>query len=174
MEANHEARITLSRTVRFVVVSLLAVGALLAASLGAASAVGGASGCEPTLSDGFGPWAQRAGGAPPRRSVFGSGFTLSGRVLRVGDCKPLQGAVVEVWQETPGLGYVRRGRASVVTDRTGAFRIVGPVPRGEGGRPPHIHIRVTADFFDEVAVTQFVTEGSRRARVTIVLVDSDL
>jgi protocatechuate 3,4-dioxygenase beta subunit len=146
----------------------------VAASLGAVSASAGTYACKPTLSDGFGPWAQRASGAPPRRSVFGSGYTLSGKVLRVGDCKPVKGAVVEVWQETPGLGYVRRGRASVVTDRTGAFRLVGPVPLGEGGRPPHIHIRVTAGLFDEVAVTHSVTQGSRRARVTIVLVDSDL
>jgi protocatechuate 3,4-dioxygenase beta subunit len=146
----------------------------VAASLGAASASGSTSACNPTLSDGFGPWAQGAKGAAPRRSVFGSGFTLSGKVLRAGDCKPVAGAVVEVWQETPGLGYVRRGRASVVTDKTGAFRIVGPVPRGEGGRPPHIHIRVTQSSFDEVAVTRFVTQGSHRARLTFVLTDSEL
>jgi protocatechuate 3,4-dioxygenase beta subunit len=156
-----------------VVVSRLVVGLLVAASLGAASASGGTSACKPTLSDGFGPWTQGAKPAP-RRSVFGSGFTLSGKVLRAGDCKPVVGAVVEVWQETPGLGYVRRGRASVVTDRTGAFRIVGPVPLGDGGRPPHIHIRVTHSSFDEVAVTHHVTQGSRGARVTIVLVDSEL
>ena len=48
--------------------------------------------------------------------------TAEGEVLSAGDCKPVKGAVVEVWQETPGLGYVRRGRASVVTSATGAFR----------------------------------------------------
>jgi len=80
-----------------------------------------------------------------------------------------------VWQETPGLGYVRRGRASVVTDATGAFRIVGPVPRGEGGGlRGHIHIRVTHDLFEEVAVTHFVAPGSHRARLTLVLTDSQL
>jgi protocatechuate 3,4-dioxygenase beta subunit len=87
----------------------------------------------------------------------------------------VKGAVVEVWQETPGLGYVRRGRASVVTDGTGAFRIVGPVPRGEaGGLTGHIHIRVTHSLFDEVAVTHFVAPGSRRALVTLVLTDSQV
>jgi protocatechuate 3,4-dioxygenase beta subunit len=100
---------------------------------------------------------------------------LSGKVLRAGDCKPVKGAVVEVWQETPGLGYVRRGRASVVTDGTGAFRIVGPVPRGEaGGLTPHIHIRVTHGLFDELAVTHVVAQGSRGARLTLVLTDSGL
>jgi len=157
-----------------VIVSRLLAGALVAASLGVASASGGTSACKPTLSDGFGPWSQGASGASPRRSVFGSGFTLSGKVLRVGDCKPVKGAVVEVWQETPGFGYVRRGRASVVTDSTGAFRVVGPVPLGDGRRPPHIHIRVTSGSFDEVAVTHSVAQGSRRASVTIVLVDSAL
>jgi protocatechuate 3,4-dioxygenase beta subunit len=153
----------------------LVVGVLVAASFWAAAASGGTSACTPTLSDGFGPWARGASATPPRRSVFGSGFELSGKVLRAGDCKPVKGAVVEVWQETPGLGYVRRGRASVVTDGTGAFRIVGPVPRGErGGLTAHIHIRVTHGLFDEVAVTQFVTQGARRARLTLVLADSQL
>jgi protocatechuate 3,4-dioxygenase beta subunit len=160
--------------VRFVGVSGLVVGVLVAASVWVAPASAGSSACKPTLSDGFGPWARGAPGAPPRRSVFGSGFTLSGTVLRAGDCKPVKGAVVEVWQETPGLGYVRRGRASVVTDGTGAFRIVGPVPRGEGGLTGHIHIRVTHGLFEEVAVTQVVAQGSRRARLTLVLADSQL
>ena len=160
---------------RFVGVSGLVVGVLVAASLWAAAASGGTSACKPTVSDGFGPWAQGTRGAPPRRSVFGSGFTLSGKVLRAGDCKPVKGAVVEVWQETPGLGYVRRGRASVVTDGTGAFRIVGPVPRGEGGGlTGHIHIRVTHGSFEEVAVTHVVAQGSHRARLTLVLTFSEL
>ena len=146
----------------------------MAASLWAADASGGTSSCTPTVSDGFGPWARGARVAP-RRAVFGSGFTLSGKVLRAGDCKPVKGAVVEVWQETPGLGYVRRGRASVVTDATGAFRIVGPVPRGEaGGLTGHIHIRVTHSLFEEVAVTHFVAPGSHRARLTFVLTDSQV
>ena len=159
---------------RFAGVFGLVVGLLVAASLTAADASGRTTACAPTVSDGFGPWA-RGAGAPPRRSVFGSGFTLSGKVLRSGDCKPVKGAVVEVWQETPGLGYVRRGRASVVTDATGAFRIVGPVPRGEaGGLTGHIHIRVTHSLFEEVAVTHFVAQGSHRARLTLVLTDSAL
>jgi protocatechuate 3,4-dioxygenase beta subunit len=153
----------------------LVVGVLAAASLWAGTASGATSACTPTLSDGFGPWAREASGAPPRRSVFGSGFTLSGTVLRAGDCRPVKGAVVEVWQETPGRGYVRRGRASVVTDGTGAFRIVGPVPRGEGGGlMPHIHIRVTHSLFEDLAVTHFVAQGSHRARLTLVLTDSQL
>jgi protocatechuate 3,4-dioxygenase beta subunit len=160
--------------VRFAAVSGLVVGVLVATSLWAAAASGGTRACKPTVSDGFGPWAQAARAAP-RRSVFGSGFTLSGKVLRAGDCKPVKGAVVEVWQETPGLGYVRRGRASVVTDGTGAFRFVGPVPRGEGGGlRGHIHIRVAHSLFEELAVTHFVAQGSRGARLTLVLTDSQL
>ena len=160
---------------RFLGVSGLVVGVLVAASLSAAGASASTSACRATVSDGFGPWARGAKGEPPRRSVFGSGFTLSGKVLRAGDCKPVKGAVVEVWQETPGLGYVRRGRASVVTDATGAFHIVGPVPRGEaGGLSGHIHIRVTHSLFEEVAVTHFVTQGSHRARLTLVLTDAQV
>jgi protocatechuate 3,4-dioxygenase beta subunit len=156
-------------------VSALVVGVLVAASLWAAPASAAKSACEPTASDGFGPWSRAARVAPPRRSVFGSGFTLSGKVLRAGDCRPVKGAVVEVWQETPGHGYVRRGRASVVTDGTGTFRIVGPVPLGEpGGLTGHIHIRVTHGLYDEVAVTHFVASGSHRARLTLVLTETQV
>jgi hypothetical protein len=162
-----------SREVRFAGVSGVIVGVLVAASLWATSASGSASACKPTASDGFGPWA-RAVRAAPRRAVFGSGFTLSGTVLHAGDCKPVKGAVVEVWQETPGVGYVRRGRASVLTDATGAFRIIGPVPRAEGGFAGHIHIRVTHSLFQELAITHFVGHGSHHADLTLVLTDSQL
>jgi protocatechuate 3,4-dioxygenase beta subunit len=162
-----------ARAVRLTGVSGIVVGVLVAASVWAAAASGSTTACKPTASDGFGPWTQGARAAP-RRSVFGSGFTLSGTVLRAGDCKPVKGAVVEVWQETPGLGYVRRGRASVVTDGAGAFRFVGPVPRREGGLAGHIHIRVTHSLFEALAVTDFVAQGSHRARLTLVLTDSEL
>jgi hypothetical protein len=100
---------------------------------------------------------------------------LSGKVLRAGDCKPVKAAVVEVLQETPGLGYVRRDRASTITDGSGTFRFVGPLPRGEGGGlGGHIHIRVTHGSFEGVAVKYFLAQGSRRARLNLVLTYPEL
>ena len=83
------------------------------------------SACRPTLSQGGGPFETNAAPAP-RRSRIGRGHVLTGRILRYPDCAPVRGAVVEFWQESPNGGYDRRGHASVLTGRTGAFRFEGP------------------------------------------------
>ena len=141
--------------------------AVATAATAAATAASSAAPCRPTESDGFGPFAQ--GGAPPVRATFGTGFVLRGRVLRSLDCKPLAGAVVEVWQANKGGAYDRRGRASVVTGAKGTFTFRGPIPVSYEGVSPHIHVRVSHDGFDEVATTIRVTRGARSARLEVVL-----
>jgi protocatechuate 3,4-dioxygenase beta subunit len=96
---------------------------------------------------------------------------LTGRILRYPDCKPVRGAVVEFWQESPNGVYDRRGRAAVVTGRFGMFRFEGPVPPG-GFRGPHIHIHVSAAGFDDFVTTYVLARGERQGRMTIVLVSA--
>jgi protocatechuate 3,4-dioxygenase beta subunit len=123
--------------------------------------------CRPTSTDPAGPFEQT--GAPaPRRAKIGTGHVLLGRVLRSGDCKPLRGAVVELWQAGPN-GYTSRGRGSVVTDRFGRFRFEGPVPASDGGFAPHIHILVHLDGYDDLLTRYMVPSGERVGRVTLVL-----
>lgn len=144
---------------------------LLVLLCAAAAAVPAASGapapCRPTESDGLGPFG--SGGAPPLRAVFGAGFTLRGRVLRSLDCKPLAGAVVEVWQASKGGRYDRKGRASVVTGADGTFAFRGPAPVSYEGISPHVHMRISHEGFDDVATTIRVNRGQRSARIEIVL-----
>ena len=97
---------------------------------------------------------------------------LTGRVLRYPDCTPLRGASVELWQESPNGRYDRRGHAVIVTGRAGTFRFEGPVPPSSFGRPPHIHVRVTAAGYEEVVTTYVLGRGERQGRITIVLVSS--
>jgi protocatechuate 3,4-dioxygenase beta subunit len=78
--------------------------------------------------------------------------------------------VVELWQESPNGRYDRRGHAAVVTGRTGTFRFEGPVPPSGFGRPPHIHVRVSAGQYEEVVTTYVVRRGEQHGRITIVLV----
>jgi hypothetical protein len=73
---------------------------------------------------------------------------------------------------SPNGRYDRRGRAAVVTGRTGSFRFVGPVPPGGSGFPPHIHIHVGAAGYDDLVITYVLARGERRGSVTIVLVSS--
>jgi protocatechuate 3,4-dioxygenase beta subunit len=127
------------------------------------------SACRPSQSLGGGPFAT-SGASFPRRSHIGRGHVLTGRVLRYPDCTPLKGAVVDFWQESPSGSYGRRGQASVVVGRTGAFRFEGPRPPSEGGRPSHIHIRVTAGGYADFVTTYFLRPGERSGRITIVLV----
>jgi protocatechuate 3,4-dioxygenase beta subunit len=85
----------------------------------------------------------------------------------------MRGALVEFWQASANGRYDQRGHASVITGRAGTFRFEGPVPPGETGRPPHIHIHVSAAGYGDFVTTYFLARGERRARITVVLV-SDL
>jgi protocatechuate 3,4-dioxygenase beta subunit len=146
--------------------AVAAVAAALVAGVGAA--VPKTLACKPTASDGGGPFSRTAAGAP-RRSKFGQGHVLTGRVLRYPGCSPVRGAYVEIWQETPGAGYVRAGRASIVTGPKGRFRFEGPMPASDNGFPPHIHVHVNAPGYDDVVVTYMLRPGEKTGSITIVV-----
>jgi protocatechuate 3,4-dioxygenase beta subunit len=126
--------------------------------------------CRPTLSQGGGPF-ESSGTPAPRRSRIGRGHVLTGRILSAPGCKPVSGAVVEFWQESPNGIYDRRGHAAVVTGPLGTFRFEGPVPPG-GFRGPHIHIHVSAAGYDDFVTTYLLARGEKQGRVTIVLASS--
>jgi protocatechuate 3,4-dioxygenase beta subunit len=146
-----------------------AIAAVTAATIAAADASASARAtCKPTESDTAGPF-QRSGAAPPRRSRIGTGHVLVGRVLRAPDCKPVSGALVDLWQESPNGVYDRRGHGSAVTGRSGVFRFQGPVPPSEFGYPAHIHIRVAVGGYAELITRYVIPRGSRSGRITLVL-----
>jgi protocatechuate 3,4-dioxygenase beta subunit len=153
--------------------SLVLTAALVAlaglAVAGAATPAVGAT-CRPTAALGGGPF-QTSGAPAPRRSRIGRGHVLTGRILSYPGCRPVRGAVVEFWQESPNGVYDRRGRAAVVTGRLGTFRFEGPVPPG-GSFGSHIHIHVGAAGFDDFVTTYRLARGERQGRITIVLVSS--
>ena len=138
---------------------------LLVLSTGAAITTAGAqSGCKPTVSDGAGPFTRLDA---PRRAKIGTGHVLQGRVLRAGDCAPVRGAVVFLWQAGPN-GYGPRGRGSVKTDRQGRFRFEGPVPTSYG-RSPHIHIAIVHPQYEELLTRYVVPRGAKAGRIRLVL-----
>jgi protocatechuate 3,4-dioxygenase beta subunit len=144
---------------------LACLALLLALTAGALLSDAGAQrSCRPTLSDGAGPFTRLDA---PLRSKIGTGHVLQGRVLRAGDCAPVRGALVYLWQAGPN-GYGPRGRGSVNTDRQGRFRFVGPVP-ADYGRGPHIHIAVVHADYEELLTRHVVRRGARSGRITIVL-----
>ncbi len=153
--------------VRALAIAVAAAAGALAAGVESAPA---AARCKPTESDVAGPFVQRV--AAPRRSKIGKGHVLVGRVLRAPDCKPLAGIRVVLWQ-AGRKGYGPKGRASVVTDRSGRFRFEGPVPGSYGGRAPHIHIAIVHPAYEELLTRYVVRRGAKSGRITLVLT-SDL
>jgi protocatechuate 3,4-dioxygenase beta subunit len=149
---------------------LVAAGVARACLAPPGAATPAASACQPTASQGGGPFETTSAPAP-RRSRIGRGHVLTGRILSYPGCRPVRGAVVEFWQESPNGVYDRRGRAAVVTGRLGTFRFEGPVPPG-GFRGPHIHIHVSAAGYEDFVTTYVLAPGERQGRITIVLVSA--
>jgi len=114
--------------------------------------------CRGTPRDQLGPFYSR--GAPEQTDLCASGsggkerLIVSGRILGAPDCKPLAGALVEVWQADANGDYsgFTRGkqddaacllRASIKADAEGRYSYSTIIPSEYPGRPRHIHYRVS-------------------------------
>ena len=126
-----------------------------------------AGSCKPTEPDELGPFYKP--GAPMRASV-GKGYVLEGTVRSARDCAPIEGAAIELWLAGPDGGYGDTYRATVITDRQGAYRFESHVPPPYYGRPPHIHLRVSARGFNNLVTQQYPEAGRRKGTFDVVLV----
>jgi catechol 1,2-dioxygenase len=132
-----------------------------------AAAAGGPAKCKPTQPDMLGPFYEP--GAPVRSSV-GSGYELSGTVLAAEACKPIPNARIEFWLANPSGDYDDAHRATVFAGERGGYRFESNVPVSYGGRPPHIHVRVTARGYEELVTQHYPERGQKRANFDLVLV----
>ena len=165
------------RTVRW-----LAAAPLALASARFASAQGGKR-LVPTPQDAEGPFYPRSfpsdadhdlmrvagrSGAAQGRPLF-----LTGRVLAV-DGSPLAGAKLELWQcdihgtyhhvgggGTQDADFQGYGRATATAD--GGYRFVAMRPVPYGGRPAHLHFRITRDGA-RTLTTQLYVQGESAER----------
>ena len=106
--------------------------------------------------------------APVRTSV-GSGYVLSGAVLRAGGCEPVRDARIEFWLANPRGEYDDAHRATVLAGEKGRYRFESNVPVSYGGRQPHIHVRVTAPGFRDLVTQHYPDAGQREASFDLVL-----
>jgi protocatechuate 3,4-dioxygenase beta subunit len=125
--------------------------------------------CAPTEEDALGPFYKPN---TPVRSSVGKGYVLQGVVRSAKDCAPVHGAVIELWLARPGSEYDDAHRARVVADVTGAYRFESNVPPPYYGRPPHIHLRVSAKGFVTLVTQHYPLAGRVNAVFDIVLVPS--
>jgi catechol 1,2-dioxygenase len=130
-------------------------------------AAGGPANCKPTQPDMLGPFYEP--GAPVRTSV-GSGYVLSGSMLAAEECKPIRNARIEFWLANSRGEYDDAHRATVLAGQRGEYRFESNVPVSYGGRPPHIHVRVTATGFEELVTQHYPEPEQRKANFDLVLV----
>ncbi|MHB8845177.1 MAG: dioxygenase family protein [Nitrospirota bacterium] len=126
-----------------------------------------AAACTPTEEDALGPFYKPD--APIRTSV-GKGYVLQGVVRSAKDCAPLPGATIELWLAATDGDYDDAHRATIITDASAAYRFESNVPPHYYGRPPHIHLRVSAKGFRTLVTQHYASKGTVSADFDIVLV----
>jgi protocatechuate 3,4-dioxygenase beta subunit len=148
--------------------------ALLTGSSGPASAEptkkDGAFRCKPTEPDQLGPMYEP--GAPVRTQV-GKGYLLEGVVKSSRDCSPLAGALIEFWVVNPDGNYDADHRARVPANASGGYTFESDFPRSYGGRPAHIHVRVTAPGYKTLVTQHYPKAGDTAVHYDLVLVPGD-
>jgi protocatechuate 3,4-dioxygenase beta subunit len=126
--------------------------------------------CEPTPADYLGPFYKS--GAPVRSRV-GKGYILEGSILSAMDCSPISNARVEFWLTNPDGTYDDDHRATVFSDGTGQYSFQSNFPPDYSGRPPHIHIRISAEGYKTLATQHYPTRGDSTGKFEIVLIPLD-
>jgi protocatechuate 3,4-dioxygenase beta subunit len=107
-------------------------------------------------------------GAPERAKV-GEGYVLKGVVRSARDCSPIKGARIEFWLAGPHGRYDDEHRATVLPDESGSFRFESNFPPGYYGRPPHIHIRVSAEGYRTLVTQHYPEKGGKEGAFDLVL-----
>ena len=122
--------------------------------------------CRPTPPDSLGPFYEPD--APERESV-GSGYWLNGVVRSASNCLPIPGARIELWMAGPDGDYDDAFRATVYSRKDGAYRFQSHDPKPYFGRPPHIHIRVSADGHQTLITQHYPLPNSAEGDFDLVL-----
>lgn len=125
--------------------------------------------CIPTELDMLGPFYKPD--APVRSSV-GKGYVLSGVVRSSVGCASIKGARIEFWLAGPNGKYDDEHRATIFSDETGSYKFESNIPGPYFGRPPHIHVKVSARGFTTLITQHYPEKGKAGASFDLVLVPS--
>jgi protocatechuate 3,4-dioxygenase beta subunit len=146
---------------------LVALGIASVLALGLSAAPQARSACRPTPPDSLGPFYEP--GAPVRVKV-GTGYVLTGRVLRAGRCTVIPRARIELWLANADGDYDDAHRATLFASRRGAYRFESNKPPAYSTRPSHIHLRVTARGYRTLVTQHYPRANATRAVFNVVLV----
>jgi protocatechuate 3,4-dioxygenase beta subunit len=78
--------------------------------------------------------------------------------------------MIELWLAGADGEYDDAHRATIIAEASGAYRFESNVPPPYYGRPPHIHLRISAKGFKTLVTQHYPSEGKKNAVFDIVLV----
>ena len=125
--------------------------------------------CAPTRPDMLGPFYKPNA---PERARTGSGIVVTGTVRSTKGCAALSGARVEWWSADDRGEYRDELRATQHTDRQGTFTYETVAPGRYPGRPPHLHVRVTAPGHKPL-ITQLYPRDTQTSLTTDFILIAD-
>ena len=123
--------------------------------------------CSPTPTDALGPFYKP--GAPRRRHV-GTGYSLIGIVFSAATCEPVPYSEIELWMAGPDGEYRDAYRATIKTGRSAAYQFESHFPSGYVGRPPHIHMRISAKGYKTLVTQYYPEDGQTEGVFDLVLI----
>jgi protocatechuate 3,4-dioxygenase beta subunit len=123
--------------------------------------------CAPTKPDMLGPFYKPDA---PERAVTGHGLVVSGTVRSSKGCGPLPGARIEWWSADGRGEYHDELRATQLTRADGTFRYETVAPGRYPGRPPHLHLKITAPGHRTLVTQLYPRDGQQAIATDLVLV----
>ncbi|MGH7268228.1 MAG: intradiol ring-cleavage dioxygenase [Candidatus Rokuibacteriota bacterium] len=123
--------------------------------------------CAPTRPDAEGPFYEPNA---PERDRTGRGLVVGGIVRSAAGCGPVAGARLEWWSADPRGRYDDAHRATHDADPQGRYRYETDFPGRYPGRPPHLHVRVTAPGHRALVTQLYPKPGQSALQQDFVLV----
>lgn len=105
----------------------------------------------------------------PERAATGRGLVVRGVVRSAKGCGPLPAARLEWWSANAEGNYDREHRAAQATDAQGRYRYETSFPGRYPGRPPHVHVRVTALGHRTLVTQLYPRDGQTEMPMDFVL-----
>jgi protocatechuate 3,4-dioxygenase beta subunit len=144
---------------------LLAAALTMAALAGGGPGAGAQGTCKLTPADSEGPFYVRGA---PERGQTGKGLVVFGTV-RSQDCRPIGGVTIEWWSAGPNGEYDAGHRATTRADAGGLYRYETDFPGRYPGRPPHVHLKITAPGHRTLITQIYPTAGQTSVPMDLVL-----
>ena len=139
----------------------------LIAILLAAPAAAQAPACAPTKPDMLGPFYKTGA---PERAATGRGLVVTGTVRSAKGCGALAGATLEWWSADGRGEYSDDLRATQRSDADGRFNYETVSPGRYPGRPPHVHVKVSAPGHRPLVTQLYPRDGQQALTTDFVLV----